>query len=116
METRRYIGIDLHRNCFTACLRLENGREYLKEWKLEDMPKFTARLRHPDEVAVEVTGTSACPPASIPSGTLFRFPAGDMPKFTARLRHTDEVAVEVTGNTRLFHSHLIGVPQSSREL
>ena len=36
MEAKRYIGIDLHRNCFTACLRLENGREYLKEWKLED--------------------------------------------------------------------------------
>jgi hypothetical protein len=35
MEAKRYIGIDLHRNCFTACLRLENGREYLREWKLE---------------------------------------------------------------------------------
>ena len=45
MEAKRYIGIDLHRNCFTACLRLENGREYLKEWKLEDMAKFTAKLR-----------------------------------------------------------------------
>ena len=43
MEAKRYIGIDLHRNCFTACLRLENGREYLKEWKLEDMAKFTAQ-------------------------------------------------------------------------
>jgi hypothetical protein len=30
MEAKRYIGIDLHRNRFTACLRLENGREYLK--------------------------------------------------------------------------------------
>jgi transposase len=58
MEAKRYIGIDLHRNCFTACLRLENGREYLKQWKLEDMPKFTARLRRTDEVAVEVTGNT----------------------------------------------------------
>jgi transposase len=58
METKRYIGIDLHRNCFTACLRLENGREYLKEWKLEDMGKFTAKLRSTDQVAVEVTGNT----------------------------------------------------------
>ena len=55
METKRYIGIDLHRNCFTACLRLENGREYLKQWKLEDLERFTAKLRPTDEVAVEVT-------------------------------------------------------------
>ena len=26
----RYFGVDLHRNCFTVCTRLENGREYLK--------------------------------------------------------------------------------------
>jgi transposase len=58
MEARRYIGIDLHRNCFTACLRLENGREYLKTWKLEDLPKFTAKLRPADQVAVEVTGNT----------------------------------------------------------
>lgn len=58
MEAKRYIGIDLHRNCFTACLRLENGREYLKKWKLEEMAKFTAKLRPTDEVAVEVTGNT----------------------------------------------------------
>lgn len=58
MEAKRYIGIDLHRNCFTVCLRLENGREYLKTWKLEDMAKFTAKLRPTDQVAVEVTGNT----------------------------------------------------------
>ena len=58
METKRYIGIDLHRNCFTACLRLESGREYLTTWKLEDMAKFTAKLRHTNQVAVEVTGNT----------------------------------------------------------
>lgn len=47
METKRYIGIDLHRNCFTACLRLENGREYLKQWRLEELDKFVAKLRPP---------------------------------------------------------------------
>jgi transposase len=56
METRRQIGIDLHRNCFTACVRLENGRNYVTELKLEQLPKFVAKLRPSDEVAVEVTG------------------------------------------------------------
>ena len=55
METRRHIGIDLHRNCFTACVRLENGRNYLSEWKLEDLPRFTKKLQASDELAVEMT-------------------------------------------------------------
>jgi len=58
MQTKRYIGVDLHRNCFTACVRLENGREYLKEWKLQDIEKFVAKLRTTDQVAVEVTGNT----------------------------------------------------------
>jgi hypothetical protein len=57
MDAKRYIGIDLHPNCFTACL-LENGWGYLKQWKLEDMAKFTAKLRPNDQVAVEVTGNT----------------------------------------------------------
>ena len=56
METKRHMGVDLHRNCFTACIRLENGRNYGTEWKLEQLPKFVAKLRPSDEVAVEVTG------------------------------------------------------------
>ena len=55
METTQPIGVDLHRNCFTACIRLENGRNYVKGWKLEQLPKFVAKLRASDEVAVEVT-------------------------------------------------------------
>jgi len=58
METRRHIGIDLHRNKFTCCVRLENGRNYLTEWKLEDLERFTKKLRPSDEVAVEVTGNT----------------------------------------------------------
>ena len=58
MEAKRYIGIDLHRDCFTACVRLENGREYLKRWKLEEMPKFADKLRPSDQVAVEMTGNT----------------------------------------------------------
>ena len=60
MKTQRHIGIDLHRNNFTCCLRLENGRNYLSEWKLEDLPRFIRRLRPSDEIAVEVTGNTAC--------------------------------------------------------
>lgn len=58
METKRHIGIDLHRNCFTACVRLENGRNYLSEWKMEDLPRFTRKLRAGDEIAVEMTGNT----------------------------------------------------------
>ena len=55
---KRYIGIDLHRNQFTCCIRLENDRTYLTEWKLEDLPRFVKKLRPSDEVAVEITGNT----------------------------------------------------------
>lgn len=58
METTRYIGVDLHRNGFTACVRLENGRNYVAKWKLEQLPKFVAKLRLSEELAVEVTGNT----------------------------------------------------------
>lgn len=58
METTPHIGVDLHRNCFTACIQLENGRNYVTEWKLEQLPKFVGKLRPSDEVAVEVTGNT----------------------------------------------------------
>jgi len=37
---------------------LENGRNYLSEWKLEDLSRFTKKLRGSDEVAVEMTGNT----------------------------------------------------------
>lgn len=55
---KRYVGVDLHRNQFTVCVRLENGRTYLKQWKLEQLPQFVKKLRASDEVAVEVTGNT----------------------------------------------------------
>ena len=55
---KRYIGIDLHRNGFSCCARLENGREYLKQWRLEDLPRLVKKLRPADELAVEVTGNT----------------------------------------------------------
>ena len=55
---KRYIGIDLHRNRFTCCIRLENERTYVTEWELEDLGKFVKKLRPTDEVAVEITGNT----------------------------------------------------------
>ncbi len=54
----RYIGIDLHRNCFTSCILAENGRNYLRAWRLEELAGFCAKLRKSDEIAVEVTGNT----------------------------------------------------------
>lgn len=58
MQAPRHIGIDLHRNKFTCCVRLDNGRNYLSDWKLEDLPRFVKKLRSTDEIAVEVTGNT----------------------------------------------------------
>jgi transposase len=58
MQAPRHIGIDLHRNQFTCCMRVENGRNYLSEWKLEELPRFVKKLRASDEIAVEVTGNT----------------------------------------------------------
>jgi transposase len=58
MQAPRHIGIDLHRDKFTCCVRLENGRNYLTEWRLEDLGQFAKKLRPNDEVAVEVTGNT----------------------------------------------------------
>jgi transposase len=54
----RHIGIDLHRNSFTSCVLAENGRNYLGVWRLDELDKFTAKLKPADEVAVEVTGNT----------------------------------------------------------
>jgi len=57
-EMTRHIGIDLHRNCFTACTRAENGRGYVREWRMEDLDRFVRSLRQTDELAVETTGNT----------------------------------------------------------
>ena len=58
MQASRHIGIDLHRDKFTCCVRLQNGRTYLTDWRLEDLPRFIKKLRRSDEIAVEVTGNT----------------------------------------------------------
>src|ERR1700746_3635694 len=55
---KRYIGIDLHRNRFTCCIRLENERTYVTEWELEDLARFVKKLRRSDEIAVEITSNT----------------------------------------------------------
>jgi len=54
----RFIGVDLHRNCFTVCMIAENGREYESEYRLTQLPLFVRKLRSSDEVAVEATGNT----------------------------------------------------------
>jgi transposase len=58
MSEKRYIGVDLHRKVFTCCVRLESGRQFLKEWRLQQLPQFVKKLRATDEVAVEVTSNT----------------------------------------------------------
>ena len=53
----RDIGIDLHRNRFTVCMRVR-GRDYLSTWSLQELGKFCDRLRQDDTVAVEMTGNT----------------------------------------------------------
>ena len=55
---KRYVGVNLHRNQFTVCVRLENGRMYMREWSLEALPQFVKKLRATDEVAVEATSNT----------------------------------------------------------
>ena len=55
---KRYIGIDLHRNQFSCCVGLENGRSYLSQWQLKDLARFAKKLRPADEIALEITGNT----------------------------------------------------------
>mgnify|MGYP005857462769 CR=1 FL=1 len=55
---KRFIGIDLHRNCFTACTLAEDGRRYEKTWKIEKLHLFASKLRETDQIAVEVTSNT----------------------------------------------------------
>lgn len=57
-DMARHIGIDLHRNCFTACTRAENGRYYTRPWQMNDLTAFVRSLRETDELAVETTGNT----------------------------------------------------------
>lgn len=55
----RYLGVDLHRRQFVVCTRLENGEQQLRQWRIEELPKFVQQLQKQDQIAVEATGTTA---------------------------------------------------------
>jgi transposase len=57
-EMKRYLGVDLHRTQFTVCTRLENGRTYLRQWRMGELKLFAAQLHLDDEIAVEASGNT----------------------------------------------------------
>ena len=65
METQRHIGIDLHRNQFTCCVRLENGRNYLTDWKLEDLRRIRSRAPKPVSTAISSMDNRLCSSRSL---------------------------------------------------
>jgi len=53
---KRYMGVDLHRNCFTVFTRLEDGSGASQEWSIGSLKAFSKTVKGKDEVAVEATG------------------------------------------------------------
>lgn len=53
---KRYMGVDLHRNCFTVYTRAEDGSGESREWSIRNLEVFAKRVKATDEVAVEATG------------------------------------------------------------
>jgi transposase len=39
---KRYLGVDLHRNCFTVCTLREDGKSELKKWSIHSLKKTDA--------------------------------------------------------------------------
>jgi len=58
---KRAIGVDLHKNNFTACFMQKSGKYQLQVFKVsqKDIIEFKATLTKQDEVAVESTGNSS---------------------------------------------------------
>ena len=55
--TRRYFGVDLHRDSFLVCVR-EQGESQFQRWSLDQGEQFAGTLRPQDELAVEATGNT----------------------------------------------------------
>jgi transposase len=53
---KRYMGVDLHRNCFTVYTRQEDGNGESREWTIRELKAFAKTVKASDEVAVEATG------------------------------------------------------------
>lgn len=52
----RYLGVDLHRNCFTVYTREEEGHGGSRTWRSTELAAFARTVRARDAVAVEATG------------------------------------------------------------
>jgi transposase len=55
---KKYLGVDLHRNCFTVCARGRDGSEQLRQWSIHSIEAFAKTVKSSDEVAVEATGNT----------------------------------------------------------
>jgi transposase len=53
---KRYMGVDLHRNCFTVYTRMEDGSGDSREWSIHSLKAFAKTVKASDDVAVEATG------------------------------------------------------------
>lgn len=58
MKSKRYMGIDLHRNCFTVYTRQEDGSGESREWSIRSLNTFAKTVKASDAVAVEATGNT----------------------------------------------------------
>lgn len=54
--SKRYMGVDLHRDCFTVFTRDEDGAGESREWSIRSLKGFAKTVCKEDEVAVEATG------------------------------------------------------------
>jgi transposase len=55
---KRYLGVDLHRNCFTVCTLKEDGQSELRKWSIHSLGDFAQGVQATDAVAVEATGNA----------------------------------------------------------
>jgi hypothetical protein len=53
---KQYLGVDLHRNCFTVYTRQEDSSGESRQWSIHNLKAFTNTVKPSDEVAVEATG------------------------------------------------------------
>jgi len=53
---KRYLGVDLHRNCFTVCARLKDGTRTRQHWSIGSLKAFAKTVKRSYEVALEATG------------------------------------------------------------
>ena len=48
---KRYMRVDLHRNCFTVSTRWEDGRGESEEWSIRSLKGFAKTVKAKEEVA-----------------------------------------------------------------